>query len=248
MQQAEALRTRLNHHLHRYHVLDDPEIADAEYDALFDQLHALEQAHPELRSEDSPTQRVGAPALSEFAKVTHVLPMLSLDKSTSAQDIDDWVKRCLGRLPGETQISYTCEPKIDGVAVALTYENGVLVQAATRGDGQIGENILANVRTIGAIPLTLIGEGFPNKFEVRGEIYIALDDFDAFNKRALEKGSKPLINPRNGAAGSLRQLDSKITASRPLTMFCYSLGWSEGDWVPESQMQVLESLQGWGSE
>ncbi|MBT6026358.1 MAG: NAD-dependent DNA ligase LigA [Gammaproteobacteria bacterium] len=246
LQQAEALRLRLNHHLHRYHVLDDPEIADAEYDALFDQLHALEQAHPELRSEDSPTQRVGAPALSEFAKVTHVLPMLSLDKSTSAQDIDDWVKRCLGRLPGETQISYTCEPKIDGVAVALTYENGVLVQAATRGDGQIGENILANVRTIGAIPLTLIGEGFPNKFEVRGEIYIALDDFDAFNKRALEKGSKPLINPRNGAAGSLRQLDSKITASRPLTMFCYSLGWSEGDWVPESQMQVLESLQGWG--
>ena len=246
LQQAQALRTRLNHHLHRYHVLDDPEIADAEYDALFDQLQALEQAYPELRREDSPTQRVGAPALSEFAKVTHMRPMLSLDKSTSAQDIDDWVKRCRARLPGAKQISFTCEPKIDGVAVALTYENGVLVQAATRGDGQVGENILANVRTIGSIPLTLIGKGFPNKFEVRGEIYIALDDFDAFNKRALEKGSKPLINPRNGAAGSLRQLDSKITASRPLTMFCYSLGWSESDWAPESQIEVLEALQGWG--
>ena len=245
-QQAEALRTRLNYHLHRYHVLDDPEIADVEYDALFDQLQFLEQANPELQREDSPTQRVGAPALSEFAKVIHVLPMLSLDKSNSAQDIDDWVKRCSGRLPGEAQISYTCEPKIDGVAVALTYENGVLVQAATRGDGQVGENIFANVRTIGAIPLTLIGEGFPNKFEVRGEIYIALDDFNKFNQRAVEKGGKPLINPRNGAAGSLRQLDSKITASRPLTMFCYSLGWTEGDWVPESQMQVLESLKGWG--
>ena len=245
-QQAEALRTRLNYHLHRYHVLDDPEIADVEYDALFDQLQSLEQANPETQREDSPTQRVGAPALSEFAKVIHVLPMLSLDKSNSAQDIDDWVKRCSGRLPGEAQISYTCEPKIDGVAVALTYENGVLVQAATRGDGQVGENIFANVRTIGAIPLTLIGEGFPNKFEVRGEIYIALDDFNKFNQRAVEKGGKPLINPRNGAAGSLRQLDSKITASRPLTMFCYSLGWTEGDWVPESQMQVLESLKGWG--
>lgn len=244
--QVESLRSQLNHHLHRYHVLDDPEIADVEYDSLFDQLQALERAHPELQSDDSPTQRVGATALSEFAKVTHVLPMLSLDKSTSAQDIDDWVKRCLGRLPGQANITYTCEPKIDGVAVALIYENGVLVQAATRGDGQIGENILANVRTIGAIPLTLIGEGFPQRFEVRGEIYIALDDFEAFNKHAVEKGGKPLINPRNGAAGSLRQLDSKITASRPLTMFCYSLGWSEGDWEPASQMQVLDLLKGWG--
>ena len=152
MRQVESLRSSLNHHLHRYHVLDDPEIADAEFDALFDQLQSLEQAHPELHSDDSPTQRVGATPLSEFAKVPHVLPMLSLDKSTSAQDIDDWVKRCQGRLAAQTQITYTCEPKIDGVAVALIYENGVLVQAATRGDGQIGENILANARTIGSIP------------------------------------------------------------------------------------------------
>ncbi|MDG1132918.1 MAG: NAD-dependent DNA ligase LigA [Pseudomonadales bacterium] len=244
--EAQFLRDSLNHHNHRYHVLDDPEIADAEYDALFDRLRSLEQAHPELLSDDSPTQRVGASALSEFSKVTHVLPMLSLDKSTSAQDINDWVKRCAGRLPAGAQVTYTCEPKIDGVAIALTYEDGVLVQAATRGDGQIGENILANVRTIGAIPLTLIGQNFPKKFEVRGEIYISLEDFDAFNVRALEKGAKPLINPRNGAAGSLRQLDSKVTASRPLTMFCYSLGWTEGDWAPVSQMEVLTALEGWG--
>jgi DNA ligase (NAD+) len=246
LRQVESLRSSLNHHLHRYHVLDDPEIADAEFDALFDQLQSLEQAHPELHSDDSPTQRVGATPLSEFAKVTHVLPMLSLDKSTSAQDIDDWVKRCQGRLAAQTQITYTCEPKIDGVAVALIYENGVLVQAATRGDGQIGENILANVRTIGAIPLSLIGDDYPHRFEVRGEIYIPLADFDAFNERSLAKGAKQLINPRNGAAGSLRQLNSKITASRPLTMFCYSLGWSEGDWAPKSQKEVLDALQGWG--
>jgi DNA ligase (NAD+) len=245
-QQIRRLSAQLNHHNYRYHVLDDPEIADAEYDLLFDQLQSLELAHPGLRGDNSPTQRVGSAALKEFHKVTHVLPMLSLDKSTSAQEIDEWVERCAGRLPPGAKVDYICEPKIDGVAVALTYERGVLVQAATRGDGQIGENILANVKTIGSIPLKLIAKELPEKFEVRGEIYIALADFELFNQRALEQGTKPLTNPRNGAAGSLRQLDSKITASRPLTMYCYSIGWTEGSWQPSSQMEVFNKLQSWG--
>ena len=244
VERVAQLSEELNLHLHRYHVLDAPEIADVEYDALFDELQKLEREYPSLQSAYSPTQRVGAPALEHFEKVRHVLPMLSLDKATTRDELEQWMQRCRNRL-GDAAITFTCEPKIDGVAVALHYENGELVLAATRGDGSEGENILTNVRTIRSIPLTLQGD-VPVKVEVRGEIYMPEDQFAAFNASALAKGDKPMVNPRNGAAGSLRQLDSKITASRPLTMFCYSLGVSEGNWAPTTQDEVLSTFGHWG--
>ena len=241
----EALRTQLDHHNYCYHVLDAPEIADAEFDALFDELTALEAAHPALITPDSPSQRVGAVPLAEFAAVTHEVAMLSLEKTATPTELEDWANRCRTRL-GEESMAFCCEPKIDGVAVALVYADGQLALAATRGDGQTGEDITANVRTIGAVPLRLRGDGIPPRFEVRGEIYIAKRDFAAFNERARERGERTLVNPRNGAAGSLRQLDPKLTASRPLTMYCYSLGWIEGDWRPQTQMEALERLAVWG--
>lgn len=241
-----ALRETLNYHIHRYHVLDQPEIADGEYDALYDELVELEGAHPDLVTPDSPSQRVGAAPLSAFQQVTHEVSMLSLDKCTTAEALDDWMTRCRSRLVAAEDLSFTCEPKIDGVAVALLYEDGLLTRAATRGDGQVGEDITANVRTIKSIPLRLTGSGYPLRFEVRGEIYIPLKDFDQYNEQMLAQDGKPLINPRNGAAGSLRQLDSKITAARPLTMFCYSLGWSDGSWQPASQVEVIAQFANWG--
>lgn len=241
----EALRTQLDHHNYCYHVLDAPEIADAEFDALFDELIALEAAHPALITPESPSQRVGAAPLAEFAAVTHEVAMLSLEKTATPTELEDWANRCRTRL-GEESMAFCCEPKIDGVAVALVYADGQLALAATRGDGQTGEDITANVRTIGAVPLRLRGDGIPPRFEVRGEIYIAKRDFAAFNERARERGERTLVNPRNGAAGSLRQLDPKLTASRPLTMYCYSLGWIEGDWRPQTQMEALERLAAWG--
>ncbi|MYE50877.1 MAG: NAD-dependent DNA ligase LigA [Gammaproteobacteria bacterium] len=241
----EALRTQLDHYNYCYHVLDAPEIADAEFDALFDELIALEAAHPALITPDSPSQRVGAAPLAEFAAVTHEVAMLSLEKTATPTELEDWANRCRTRL-GEESMAFCCEPKIDGVAVALVYADGQLALAATRGDGQTGEDITANVRTIGAVPLRLRGDGIPPRFEVRGEIYIAKRDFAAFNERARERGERTLVNPRNGAAGSLRQLDPKLTASRPLTMYCYSLGWIEGDWRPQTQMEALERLAAWG--
>ncbi|MEC8143698.1 MAG: NAD-dependent DNA ligase LigA [Pseudomonadota bacterium] len=250
IERAAALREQVAYHLHRYHVLDSPEIADAEFDALFDELVTLEQAYPTLQTETSPSQRVGAPPLSQFQKVQHALPMLSLDKATTRDELEQWMQRCRNRL-GDAEITFTCEPKIDGVAVALVYEHGKLTLAATRGDGNEGENILANVRTIGAIPLALETSapeaiGVPSRVEVRGEIYIPLKRFEAFNAGALARGDKPMVNPRNGAAGSLRQLDSKITASRPLTMYCYSMGGAEGAWQPKTQDEVLRVFAGWG--
>jgi len=241
----EALRARIRHHDHRYHVLDDPEISDADYDALFDELVALEAAHPESVTPDSPTQRVGAAPQSEFATVRHAVPMLSLDKCTSNAELEDWAQRCRNLLGGEP-FQFTCEPKIDGVAVTLRYERGRLALAATRGDGQTGEDITANVRTVGAVPLRLDGPQVPVVLEVRGEIYMPLADFEAYNQRARAEGQKTLVNPRNGAAGSLRQLDPRLTAQRPLTMFCYGIGQVTEDWQPESQMGVLDQLRGWG--
>ncbi len=236
----------LNHHIHRYHVLDQPEIADGQYDALYDELVRLEQENPDLVIAESPSQRVGGVPLSHFEKVTHQVPMLSLDKCTTEQELSDWMVRCQSRLPESEEISYTCEPKIDGAAVALRYEEGLLSVAATRGDSQTGENVTVNVKTIKAVPLRLTADNLPSAFEVRGEIYIPTDEFHRFNAKALEDGVKPLVNPRNGAAGSLRQLDPKITATRPLTLFCYSLGWSEGDWQPQTHMEVIESFASWG--
>ncbi len=242
----EKLRREVNHHLHRYHVLDSPEISDAQYDALFDELVELEQAHPELVTPDSPTQRVGGAPASQFEKVTHELAMLSLDKCTTGEELGDWLTRCRNRLNDPDELTLICEPKIDGVAVALVYEEGVLTLAATRGDGQTGENITQNVRTIPSVPLRIDAQGLPRRFEVRGEIYIPIADFHAFNEACAASGEKPLINPRNGAAGSLRQLDSKITASRPLTWFCYSLGWVDGEWAPAAHSEVLAQLKTWG--
>ncbi len=244
---AAELRRVLHHHLHQYHVLDSPEISDVEFDALMDELQALETRYPELQVVDSPTQRVGAPPLDQFDSVTHQLPMLSLNKCAAIDELDDWLKRVGDRL-GEADfkdLEFTCEPKIDGVAVSLLYDNGVLTTGATRGDGETGEDITANVRTIGAIPLRLTGKGLPPKVEVRGEIYMPAADFAAFNDAAREKGEKTLVNPRNGAAGSLRQLDSRLTAARPLSMFCYSAGVT-GDWQPGSQWEVLQTFAGWG--
>ena len=242
----DELRALIHHHNHRYHVLDDPEIADVEYDALFDELLALEADHPELVTPDSPSQRVGGAPLDGFRAVRHERPMLSLEKGTTTEELEDWLKRCRTRLDDGAPIRLACEPKIDGVAVALTYEAGVLTLASTRGDGNTGEDITANVRTIGAVPLKLSAEDVPPRMEIRGEIYMPLDAFERFNERARETGSKALINPRNGAAGSLRQLDPKLTAERPLTMFCYGLGWAEGDWTPQLHTEVMTRLTEWG--
>jgi len=245
----EELRALIHHHNHRYHVLDDPEIADAQYDALFDELSGLEAEHPDWITRDSPSQRVGDTPLSEFTSVTHAQPMLSLDKCTTVEELSDWLQRCRTRLGEEFTIELFCEPKIDGVAVALVYVDGVLTLAATRGDGQTGEDITANVRTIGSVPLKLAsihGHPAPSRMEVRGEIYMPLADFERFNEQARANDEKTLVNPRNGAAGSLRQLDPKLTAQRPLTMFAYSIGWVEGDWQPLTQSEVLEKLVVWG--
>lgn len=240
-----GLRERVRYHLYRYHVLDDPEIADAEFDALFDRLVELESAHPHLVTSDSPTQRVGAEPSTRFAAVVHELPMLSLDKCGSEEEFIEWEARCRSRVGYEGDLEFTCEPKIDGVAVSLIYEAGVLVRGATRGDGTNGEDITANVRTVPAIPLRLLGETFPETLEVRGEIYMPLAGFRAFNEVAARTGERLLVNPRNAAAGSLRQLDPKLTATRPLSMYCYSAG-LRGDWGADTQWQVLEAFRGWG--
>ena len=238
------LRSALRQHNHSYHVLDAPTIADAEYDALFDELAALEKAHPDRITPDSPTQRVGGAPSSQFAEVVHEVPMLSLEKTNSEDGLRNWHRRCQGRLPAAAE--FCCEPKIDGVAVALRYERGQLTQAATRGDGRSGEDITANVRTIAAVPLRLQGDNPPPRLEVRGEIYMAKAAFEQYNRRAKASGDRPLTNPRNGAAGSLRQLDPKTTAGRPLTMYCYSIGWVEGDWQPQTQAEALRKMAEWG--
>lgn len=240
-QEIDALREQLRHHNYCYHVLDDPEISDADYDALFDRLVALEAAHPEFYDPDSPTQRVGAEPSAAFASVIHLRPMLSLEKCVSEQELGEWERRCRARLERDAELDFTCEPKVDGVAVSLRYQAGSLVQAATRGDGQVGEEITANVRTIGAVPLKLSGPA-PALVEVRGEIYMPIAGFHRFNAKALDRDEKPLINPRNGAAGSLRQLDPRITAARPLSMFAYGIGAIDGAEEPSRHSDVLAWL------
>jgi DNA ligase (NAD+) len=245
-QRIEELRALIRYHNHRYHVLDAPEIADAEYDALYDELVALERDHPELVAADSPTQRVGDEPVAAFAPVRHEIPMLSLDKCASREELEAWADRCRARLGPAEPLEFTCEPKIDGVAVTLVYEGGRLARGATRGDGVTGEDITSNVRTIGAVPLRLDADDLPQLLEVRGEVYMPLRDFEAFNARARAEGRRPLVNPRNGAAGSLRQLDPRLTASRPLTMFCYGIGQVVGGFQPTTQFEVLERLRKWG--
>ena len=243
--EVAALRKELNYHRHRYFVLDDPEIPDAEYDALFDRLVDLETSHPELVTPDSPTQRVGAAPSSQFDEVRHDTPMLSLDKCTSVDELAAWEERCRRLLDPDDELSYFCEPKIDGVAVSLLYTDGALVRAATRGDGETGEDITANVRTIPEIPVRLPAE-VPSPLEVRGEVYMPITGFLAFNRRALASGERTIVNPRNGAAGSLRQLDPAVTAKRPLAMFCYSTGETPPSWQPRRHSDVVAALENWG--
>jgi len=247
-QLISQLREQLQQHNYQYYVLDNPTIPDAEYDRLFHQLKALEQEHPELITTDSPTQRVGAQPLSEFSQVSHEMPMLSLDNAFSEEDMLAFEKRLRDRLKlnDDQVIEYACEPKLDGIAVSLLYEDGVLVRGATRGDGSTGENITMNVRTIPSIPLRLMGSGYPSRLEVRGEIYIPKQGFVKLNQIAEQRGDKPFVNPRNAAAGSLRQLDPKITASRPLEMCCYSVGIVEGGELPLSHTDILHRLATWG--
>ncbi len=218
------LREQINYHNYRYYVLDDPEIPDSEYDRLLRELQELEAAHPELVTPDSPTQRVGAEPLKEFAEVRHKIPMLSLGNAFSDGELADFDER-VRKLLGVEQVAYSAEPKLDGLAISLRYEDGRLVQGATRGDGHRGEDVTSNVRTIGAIPLRLRGKDWPEILEVRGEIFMPKKGFEELNQRARKKGEKTFANPRNAAAGSLRQLDPKVTATRPLSFYAY--GWGE---------------------
>ncbi|MGV6817442.1 MAG: NAD-dependent DNA ligase LigA [Thiotrichales bacterium] len=244
--QVDALRTQIEHHNYQYYVLDDPEIPDAEYDRLMRELQALEQQYPELIIPSSPTQRVGAAPLAAFSQVRHELPMLSLDNCFSEEELRAFDKRLHDRLKSEDPLHYVAEPKLDGLAVSLRYEHGELVRAATRGDGTTGEDITQNVRTIESVPLRLLGEDRPAVLEVRGEVYMPKAGFEALNQRAQERGEKPFVNPRNAAAGSLRQLDPRVTASRPLEMYCYGVGVVEGIELPAFHFDVLQLLKSLG--
>ncbi|MFL2499691.1 MAG: NAD-dependent DNA ligase LigA [Porticoccaceae bacterium] len=243
-QHYQRLKSELNQHNHAYYVLDDPSIPDSHYDRLMAELQAIEQQYSQLRNSDSPTQRIGGMALDSFSQVRHEVPMLSLDNAFSDAEMMDFDRRIKDRinLDSSQNLTYACEPKLDGVAVSLIYQKGLLIRGATRGDGSIGEDITANVRTIKSIPLSFHGDIFPELLEVRGEIYMPRDGFNHFNKKALESGDKPFVNPRNAAAGSLRQLDSKITATRPLEMCAYSVGQYQGDQKPDSHFAVLNML------
>ncbi len=234
-QKITSLQRKLNHHAYQYHTLDTPSITDAEYDRLLQTLRDLETDHPDLVTPDSPTQRVGAPPLDSFAKVTHLVPMTSLGNVLADAEAHQWLDRVKRRLPewyDVADLEFVVEPKIDGLATALIYEEGLFVQGATRGNGVTGENITANLRTVKAIPLripvTETGPPAPQRIEIRGEVYLPIDAFNRLNQQQLEKGERPFANPRNAAAGSLRQLDSQITAQRPLSMFGYGIGYVKG--------------------
>jgi len=220
----ETLSNQLNEYNHQYYVLDEPTVPDAEYDRLMGELVALENQHPSLKRVDSPSQKVGGEALKAFSQVTHQIPMLSLDNVFDQDGWDAFVKRVKDRLNSNGTVAFCAEPKLDGLAVSLRYEHGLLVQAATRGDGTVGENITENIRTIKTIPLKLRGDNLPEVLEVRGEVFMPKSSFDTLNANAIKKGEKVFANPRNAAAGSLRQLDSKVTASRNLSFYAYSLG------------------------
>ncbi len=260
---AQELRRELHHHAHRYYVLDAPEIPDAEYDRLFRELQALEAAHPELASPDSPTRRVGGKPLEQFASVRHAVPMLSLrtetdTEATGASSFDARVRRELALGETDPPVEYVAELKFDGLAMNLRYEDGLLVQAATRGDGEVGEEVTQNIRTVGQVPLRIITEqassghagAVPPVLEVRGEIYMRRDDFEALNARQREKGEKTFVNPRNAAAGAVRQLDPGIAAQRPLSFFAYDLGEvtpaAQGGPAFQTHYALLQTLKSWG--
>jgi DNA ligase (NAD+) len=245
---AELLRHQIREHNYRYHVLDDPQLPDVEYDRLVRELQDIEGTYPALITSDSPTQRVGAKPVEAFGTVQHRLPMLSLDNAFSDEELHGFHRRVFERLklgPSDS-VSYSAEPKLDGAAVSLVYEAGQLVQGATRGDGSRGEDITHNVRTIPAVPLSIRGKSVPHILEVRGEVFMPRSGFEAFNAKARARGEKTFVNPRNAAAGSLRQLDPKLTAERPLDIFVYSLGYLDGGKMPARHSEILEELQEFG--
>jgi DNA ligase (NAD+) len=245
------LRELLHRYNYRYHALDDPEVPDAEYDRLMLELRAIEAEHPELTQADSPTRRVGAEPLPAFGEIRHRVPMLSLDNAFSAEEVRDFDRRVHERLPPallprDGGLRYSAEPKLDGLAVSCTYEHGSFVRGATRGDGESGEDVTQNLRTIGALPLKLLAAEVPRVLEVRGEVYMPIAKFERFNAQALARGEKPFVNPRNAAAGSLRQLDPRITAARPLDLFIYGVGFVEGGELPLHHAALLRKLGSWG--
>jgi DNA ligase (NAD+) len=246
---AEELREVLRYHGHRYYVLDDPEIGDDEYDALLDELRRIEAEHPELLTPDSPTQRVGGEPVSRLDKVPHLQPMLSLANVRSEEELRAWVARMRNHLAREgiedPDFTFVAEPKIDGLAISLLYRNGVLERGATRGNGEVGEDVTHNLRTIPTIPLRLEGDDVPELLEVRGEVYMSLPDFQALNERRAERGQSTFMNPRNSAAGTIRQLDPKLAADRPLSMWCYGVGATEGASFG-SHWEALEWLRSHG--
>ncbi|WP_051235723.1 NAD-dependent DNA ligase LigA [Marinimicrobium agarilyticum] len=243
---AQELRAEIQEHNYRYYALNEPQVPDAEYDRLMRELQGLEADYPDLVTPDSPTQRVGQTPLSAFATVTHERPMLSLDNAFEQDDLVAFDRRVRDRLQDEAILEYACEPKLDGIAVSLLYRDGLLVRGATRGDGTQGEDITQNVRTVDSIPLKLRGKGFPAVLEVRGEIYMPKAGFEHLNEKARASGDKLFVNPRNAAAGSLRQLDSRITAKRPLEMCAYGVGHTEGGELPGKHSDILKALSQWG--
>ena len=249
IKEIKELRKKITYHNHRYHTLDDPEISDAEYDRLFRQLLDLEAEHPELVTPDSPTQKVGAKLQETFSPVNHRLSMLSLENSFNDQDIRDFDARIKRFLKDDSVIEYTVEPKMDGLAVELVYENGTLTVASTRGDGNVGENVTRNIKTILSVPLTLTQPKnfipIPDLLEVRGEVYMETGRFEKLNHQRQSKGLPAFANPRNAAAGSLRQLDHKVTAKRRLDMLCYGIG-TISDQGFETHREVMLATQRWG--
>ena len=244
---AAELRDRLERWNYEYHVLDQPTVPDAEYDRALRELQALEAAHPSLARPDSPTRRVGAAPLEAFESVRHEQPMLSLDNAFSDEEFEQFHRRVLDRLGDpDAALEFACEPKLDGVAVSLLYRDGALERAATRGDGTTGEDITENVATIRSVPLRLRGEGYPATLEVRGEVYLLHEGFAQLNREAAERGKKGFVNPRNAAAGSLRQLDSRVTARRPLQLCCYGVGQVSGGTLPATHWAIMQCLHGWG--
>jgi len=243
---AQRLREQLDYHNHRYYVLDDPEVSDAEYDRLLRELQSLEAQYPDLVTRDSPTQRVGAEPVKSFGEVVHELPMLSLANAFDETEVRAFDKRVRELLDTDDDIEYAAEPKLDGLAISLLYRDGRFVRGATRGNGVKGEDITDNVRTIRALPLRLKGTGCPPLVEVRAEAYIAKKDFESYNAQAAARGEKTFVNPRNSAAGSLRQLDPRLTAKRPLSIYCYGIGKLEGNELPARQSEILQQLRAWG--
>lgn len=246
IKRVDELRSQIEDHNYHYYVLDDPRIPDAEYDRLFRELQQLEADYPELASDDSPTRRVGSSAETSFEEVVHRLPMLSLDNAFSEEELRDFDRRVRERLGSDGEIEYVCEPKLDGLAVSLHYENGSLTVAATRGDGYSGEDITANIRTIPSVPLKLRGDDVPEMVEVRGEVYMPKAGFEKLNQRLADRGEKTFVNPRNAAAGSLRQKKSTVTAKRPLEMCAYSVAVPDESLLPDTHWDSLQQVKRWG--